>query len=454
MAESTAGGRECGPAFYDARLMAVTASSALPPRSAIATEAVAGVTTFFTMAYILVVNPTILSTQGTGMPFSGVLTATVLLCVSMTMLMGLYARLPYGVAPGMGLNAFFTYTIILQGGVPWPVALGIVFWAGVLFLVVSATPLRESVAMAIPEHLRAASAAGIGLLLTFIGLQNGGFVAANPATMVGVGPLDHRAVLTMVGVGVIVVLSRRENPLAFLASIATVSAAGWALGDVRVPERWLSAPDFTSVLFKLDVVGALQLSLVPSIVAIAMTDLFDSISSFIGVSQAAGLVDEKGQPLRLRQGLIVDSFATLGAGLLGTSSGTAYVESIAGIRMGGRTGLTAVVAALCFLPCLFIAPLAGAVPPYATSAVLLVVGVSMFRTVTRVGWDRLEEALPAYVAVVLIPLTFSITQGLLWGFVLHAALHALVGRARDVRPMLWGLAVLAAVLLVLEHTRH
>ena len=172
------------------------------------------------------------------------------------------------------------------------------------------------------------------------------------------------------------------------------------------------------------------------------------------MSQAAGLVDEKGQPLRLRQGLIVDSFATLGAGLLGTSSGTAYVESIAGIRMGGRTGLTAVVAALCFLPCLFIAPLAGAVPPYATSAVLLVVGVSMFRTVTRVSWDRLEEALPAYVAVVLIPLTFSITQGLLWGFVLHAALHALVGRARDVRPMLWGLAVLAAVLLVLEHTRH
>ena len=282
----------------------------------------------------------------------------------MTMLMGLYARLPYGVAPGMGLNAFFTYTIILQGGVPWPVALGIVFWAGVLFLLVSATPLRESVAMAIPEHLRAASAAGIGLLLTFIGLQNGGFVAANPATMVGVGPLDHRAVLTMVGVGVIVgaVAARAIRSPSWPASPRSAPPDGPS-ATFRVPERWLSAPDFTSVLFKLDVVGALQLSLVPSIVAIAMTDLFDSISSFIGVSQAAGLVDEKGQPLRLRQGLIVDSFATLGAGLLGTSSGTAYVESIAGIRMGGRTGLTAVVAALCFLPCLFIAPLAGAVPP-------------------------------------------------------------------------------------------
>ena len=435
--------------------MPVSASSALPPpRPAVITEAVAGVTTFFTMAYILVVNPTILSTQGTGMPFSGVLTATVLVCVSMTLLMGLYARLPYGVAPGMGLNAFFAYTIVLQGGVPWPVALGIVFWAGVLFLLVSATRLRESVALAIPPHLRSASAAGIGLLLTLIGLQNAGFVAASPATMIGAGPLDHRAVLTLVGLGVIVVLTRRQNPLAFLTSIAAVSAAGWAFGDVRVPEHWLSAPDFTSVLLELDVFGALQLSLVPSIVAIAMTDLFDSVSSFIGISQASGLVDERGQPLRLRQGLIVDAFATLGAGLAGTSPGTAYVESIAGIRMGGRTGLTAVFTALCFVPCLFIAPLAGAVPPYATSAVLIVVGVSMFQAVTRVSWERLEEALPAYVAVVLIPLTFSITQGLLWGFVLHAALYALAGRAREVRPMLWGLAALAAVLLVLEHTRR
>ena len=291
------------------------------------------------MAYILVVNPSILSTQGTGMPFSGVLTATVLLCVSMTLLMGLYARLPYGVAPGMGLNAFFTYTIILQGGVPWPVALGIVFWAGVLFLLVSATPLRESVAMAIPAHLRAASAAGIGLLLTFIGLQNGGFVAANPATMVGVGPLDHRAVLTMVGVAADRGAVAAPEPARVPGQHRRRSASpAGPTATSASPSSWLSAPDFSSVLLKLDIVGALQLSLLPSIIAIPMTDLFDSISSFIGVSQATGLVDEHGQPLRLREGLIVDSFATLGAGLLGTSSGTAYVESIAGIRMGGRTG--------------------------------------------------------------------------------------------------------------------
>ena len=174
------------------------------------TEIIAGITTFFTMAYIVIVNPTILSTEGTGMPFAGVLTATVLVCVASTLLMGVYADLPFGVAPGMGLNAFFTFTVVLQGAVPWPVALGMVFWAGVLFLLASATPLREAIALAIPQSLRRATAAGIGLLLTFIGLQNAGFVAANPATLVGVGPLDHRTLLTLLGIGIIVALARRR----------------------------------------------------------------------------------------------------------------------------------------------------------------------------------------------------------------------------------------------------
>lgn len=414
-------------------------------------ETIAGVTTFLTMAYIVVVNPAILSTEGTGMPFSGVLTATVLVCFSMTLLMGLYAKLPFGVAPGMGLNAFFAYTLVLQGGVPWPVALGIVFWAGVLFLVVSATSLRESVALAIPSSLRSATAAGIGLLLTFIGLQNAGFVAANPATIVGVGPLDHRALLTLVGILVIAHMSRRHSPFAYLMSIFVVTTAAWAGGWVDAPERWLSAPDFSSVFLKLDIMGALQLALVPAIVTLMMTDMFDSLSTFIGVSQATGFVDAEGRPKRLRQGLIVDALATLGSGLAGSSSGTAYVESVAGIRMGGRTGLTAVVTACCFLPCLFIAPAAAAVPPYATAAVLIMVGVAMFQTVTTVSFDRLEVAVPAFATLVLIPLTFSITQGILWGFILHAALHALAGRRHDVTGGAWLLAAVSAALLVLEH---
>ena len=414
-------------------------------------EIVAGVTTFLTMAYIVVVNPAILSSPGTGIPFSGALTATVLVCFSMTLLMGLYARLPFGVAPGMGLNAFFTYTLIINGGVPWPIALGIIFWAGVVFLLISATPLRERIAMAIPPSLRSATAAGIGLLLTFIGLQNSGFIAANPATMVGVGPLDHRALLTLAALLISVWLSRRDNPFAYLAGIAFVTAAAWLTGYVTPPASWFSAPDFSSVFFKLDIAGALKLSLVPAMITVMLTDLFDSLSTFIGVAQAANLVDEKGEPKNLRQGLIVDSFATLGAGLFGSSSGTAYVESIAGIRMGGRSGLTAVVMAFCFLPCLFIAPIAGAIPTYATSAVLILVGVSMFQAVTRVEFDRLEIAVPAFATLILIPLTFSITQGILWGFILHAALHAVAGRARDVAAPAWGLAVVGVALLIIEH---
>jgi adenine/guanine/hypoxanthine permease len=416
-------------------------------------EIIAGITTFLTMSYIVVVNPAILSTSGTGIPFSGALTATVMVCFTMTLLMGLYAKLPFGVAPGMGLNAFFAYTLVINGGIPWPVALGIVFWAGVLFLLVSATPLRERIAMAIPHTIRAATAAGIGLLLTFIGLQNSGFVAANPATLVGVGPLDHRVILTLLGLLVMVWLHRRNNPFAFLAGIGLVTAIAWIGGWVVPPSALVSAPDFTSVFLKLDIWGALQFALVPAMLTVMLTDLFDSLSTFVGVAEAAKLVDENGAPKNLRQGLVVDSLATLGAGLFGSSPGTAFVESIAGIRAGGRTGMTAVVTALCFLPCLFIAPLAAAIPPYATSGVLILVGVSMFQAVTRISFDRLEIAVPAFATLILIPLTFSITQGILWGFILHAALHAVVGRRREVSGAAWSLAAVSIALLVIEHAK-
>jgi AGZA family xanthine/uracil permease-like MFS transporter len=406
------------------------------------------------MAYIVVVNPLILSTEGTGMPAGGVLTATVLVCFTMTLLMGLYARLPFAVAPGMGINAFFAYTIILTQGVPWPVALGIVFWAGVLFLVVSVTPLRESIARAIPKNLRTATAAGIGVFLTFIGLQNAGLVAAHPVTLVRLGDLDHRALLMLLGLAVIALLVKWRSPFAYLAGIFVVTLAAWALGKVQTPQRFFSAPDFSSVFLKLDILGALRLSLLPAIIAVMFTDLFDSISTFIGVSQAAGMLDEEGHPRRLREGLIVDSWATLGAGLAGTSSGTAYIESTAGIEMGGRTGLTSVFTALCFLPCFFVAPLAAMVPPYATAAVLLMVGVSMFRSVAGLAFERLEDALPAFLTIILIPLTFSITQGILWGFITHAGLYLLAGRAREVHPIMYALALVAVGLLMIQHVKQ
>jgi len=402
------------------------------------------------MSYIVIVNPAILSSSGTGMPFTGVLSATVLVAFSMTLMMGLYARLPFAVAPGMGLNAFFTYTIVLQDKVPWQTALGIVFWAGILFLLISATPLRERIATAIPATLRLATAAGIGLLLTFIGLRNAGLIEPDAATMVRLGTIDYRSALLLVGLVTAVVLMRRENPLAFLSSIVVVALLSWALGYTKPPDQIVSLPDFSSVALELDVVGALRLSLLPAIVAILFTDLFDSLSTFIGVATAAGLTEPDGRPLNLRRGLIVDAFATLVAGLAGTSSGTAYVESIAGIRMGGRTWRASVVTALCFLPCFFVAPLAASVPTYATAPVLVLVGVAMFQMVSHIDFARVEDALPAFVTLVLIPLTFSITQGILCGFVLQALLYACVGRAREVPVSLWLLAALSAVLLFLR----
>jgi AGZA family xanthine/uracil permease-like MFS transporter len=429
--------------------MSATATTQPTQASTVYGDIVGGVTTFFTMAYIVVVNPSILSTPGTGMPFTGAMTATVLICFSMTLLMGLYARLPFAVAPGMGLNAFFAFTIVLQQHVPWQTALGMVFWAGVLFLVVSATPLRETIAMAIPPSLRLAAAAGIGLLLTLIGLRNAGLIEADPATLLRLGMLDHRAAFLLVGVLVAVMLQRRKNPLAYLTAIVLVTAAAWILGYARPPERLVSAPDFASAFLKLDIAGALQLALLPAIVSILFTDLFDSLSTFIGVASASGLTEPDGRPLNLRRGLIVDAMATLGAGLAGTSSGTAYVESIAGIRMGGRTGRASIVTALCFLPCFFIGPLAAAVPGYATAAVLILVGLSMFHSVTTLNFESIEDSLPAFMTIVLIPLTLSITQGILWGFLLHALLYAVVGRVRDVSPILWVLAALSAGLLLI-----
>lgn len=425
-----------------------------PTRVSKKTEILAGITTFLTMAYIVVVNPAILSTEGTGMSFTGVMTATVLLAFSMTLLMGLYAKLPFAVAPGMGINAFFTYSIILGQKVPWPIALGIVFWAGALFLLVSVTRLREQIAQAIPMNLRQASAAGIGVFLTFIGLKNSGFIVADPVTFVKFGTLNHSVVLTLVGLVLAAWLTGRRSPFAFLGSMVLVTILGWIGGWIQTPEKLVAPPDFSSVLFKLDVMGALNLAFVPAMIAILFTDLFDSISTFIGVSQAGGLLESDGSPKNLRQGLVVDSLATLGAGLLGTSSGTAYIESSAGIEMGGRTGLTAVVTALCFLPCLFLSPLAGMVPAYATAPVLILVGALMFRSVARLELARIEDALPAFLTVILIPLTFSITQGMLWGFVAHATLYAFAGRARELKPSTWAVAVLSAALLAHQGMGH
>ncbi len=410
-------------------------------------ELIGGLTTFLTMSYIIFVNPAILSTPGTGMSFSGVLTATVLLASSMTLLMGLYAKLPYAIAPGMGLNAFFTFTLVLGEKIPWPTALGLVFWSGIFFLVISLTPLREQIALALPKNIKIATASGIGFLLVFIGLKNAGIIIADPATFVTIGKMNETALYTILGLLLAIYFTLKKNPFAFLITIFSLSAIAFLRGKVSMPTEFFSSPDFTSVMFKLDIWDALRWSLLPAIISLMLTDLFDSISSFLGVARAANLMDEKGEPKNLKKALVVDAIATMSSGLLGTSSGTTFIESASGIQAGGRTGLSSVFTALFFLPCLFIAPLVVSIPAFATAPVLILVGFMMGRSILEVNQEEMESWLPALATTIIITLSFSISKGLMWGIFLHIMLKVFTGKTKEISPLLWGLGIVSILYL-------
>lgn len=413
-------------------------------------DVVGGLTTFFTMAYIIAVNPSILATNGTGLPFNGVLTASVALCFLMTLLMGLYAKIPFGVAPGMSLNAFFTYSIILGHQVPWPVALGMIFWSGIVFLAISMTPLRESIAMAMPASVRSGAATGIGLFLCFLGLKGMGLVQADPVTFVRAAPLTPQVILSIVGLFVGGALLLYRNPFAYLATIGGLTFLGLIFGFVKSPDTLLAMPDF-SLALKLDPIGALDPKYLGTILAVAFADLFDSVSTFVGVSDATDLMTEEEKPVKFRRGLIVDAIATFSASLLGTSPGTAYIESAAGIQAGARTGKAAVITAICFLPCFFLAPIVGIIPSLATAPILVLVGMSMFQMKGKINFSRIEDVLPGFLTMVLIPLTFSITQGILWGMVSHVVFYVIAGRRKEIPNLIFLLSFVCLVLIWLEN---
>ena len=419
-------------------------------KSFLKTEVFAGLTTFLTMAYIVIVIPSVLSTAGTGIPFSGSLTSTIVLTTVMTLFMGIYAKLPYAIAPGIGLNAFFVYSLILGNSVPAPVALGIVFWAGVLFLLVALSPLQVKIAHAIPENLRIAAATGIGLFLTFIGLRNGGIVVSDPATLVQLGSLNQETAFVFVGFCLMTVLLRKKSPFAFLSGILLITGLSLATGKTQLPTQWWSKPDFSSTFFKADFKGALSLVFLPSIFTIFFTALFDSISTFVAISYSGEMRDKNGQPLRLREGMIVSAWGSIAGSILGNSPGTSYIESAAGIEAGGRSGWTAIVAGLLFLPCLFLAPIVQVIPVSATAPVLVLVGAMMFRNVKSLQFSQFEDLVPAFLTIVLIPLTFSITQGILWGLITHSVLYLFTGRRKELSPALVILCLISAVLVVLE----
>jgi len=417
------------------------------------TEILAGVSSFLATAYIIIVNPAILSQA--GMPFSAVLTATVLVSFFSSLMMGLYARNPILVAPGMGLNAFFTFTAVLTMKISYQIALGAVFWSGIVFLLLSAFNIRTYIVQAIPKTLRYAIASGIGLFISMIGLANAKFVVSNPATIIGIGKLDASVLTFIVGLSISAVLLVKNVKGSILIGIVVTTLLAWPIGRwwggsnpiVNVTQL-VSMPDF-SLLFQLDILHSLQWSMVPIVFAFVFTDMFDSLSTFVGLSEAAGLVDENGEPRNIKKSLMVDAFSTTIAGLLGSSPGTAYIESAVGIEQGGRTGLTAITGAILFLPFLFLSPLVSAVPAIATAPALVLVGVFMMKPIIKINWIQLEEAIPAFIAMVFIPLTYSITQGIIWGFLSWTLLQVAAGKTKQISVALWITDIFAILALII-----
>lgn len=424
------------------------------------TEIIAGITTFLATMYIIVVNPAIIS--NTGMPFGGVLTATILVSAFSSIMMGFYAKNPIVVAPGMGLNAFFTYSVVLGMGIKWEVALGAVFWSGIIFLLLSIFKIRTKIVQAIPKQIRYAISAGIGLFITFIGFVNAKFIVDNPATLVSVAELNPIIVTFLIGLFItsILVIKRVKGALIYGIIATTILSIpiGRFYGDaaeinygVSTLVTWkgfVSMPDF-SVLLKLDFVESLKFSMLPVMFAFLFTDMFDSLSTFIGVAEAADLVDEKGEPRNIRKSLIVDAVSTTISGLFGTSSGTSYIESATGVEQGGRTGMTAVVTGLLFLPFMFFSPLLSMIPAIATAPALILVGVFMMKPVLKINWTEFDDAIPAFFGMILIPLTYSITQGIIWSFITWTIVKIAVGKKNEITPMLIVIDIFAILALVI-----
>jgi AGZA family xanthine/uracil permease-like MFS transporter len=419
-------------------------------------EVLAGITTFLTMSYIIIVNPQILSVA--GMDFSGVLTATILVCALSSILMGLYGNLPYGLAPGMGINAFFAFTLVKIQGIPWETALGAVFISGIIFIILSIFKVRRAIVAAIPLSLRRAIAAGIGLFIAFIGLKNAGFIVSNPATFVALGKLNAGVILFLIGLLITTLLIIYKVKSGLLIGIIATTVLAIPFGRlhflggplfVQLKGSIITFPNFSSVFFKLNIKDALTIGMIAPIFTFLFTDMFDSISTFVGISQVAGMLDDDGQPRNVGKALLVDAVSTTISGLVGSSSGTTYIESAAGVEEGGRTGLTAVVIGLLFLPFLFIANILKAVPIFATAPALVIVGVYMMEGIKEINFKDFEEGIPAFLGLILIPLTYSITQGIIWGFLSYTIIKMARGKFKEVHPMMYVISAFSILALIL-----
>ena len=397
------------------------------------TEIVAGITTFLTMSYIIIVNPNILTTA--GMDHDAVFVATCLAAFVGTLVMAFVANWPIGMAPGMGLNAFFTYNIVIGANFTWEQALGAVFISGLLFIILTVSGIRSWIVQGIPISLRSAIVAGIGLFLGFIALSSAKIVVESPATLVTLGDVKSpEAMFAILGFLIIVMLETLRVRGAILLGILAVTVLSIFTGHTAAPESIVSLPPSLAPTFlKLDIAGALHYGLAYIILALILVEIFDATGTLLGVAKRANLIEE-GKPNRLNRALFADSTAIMAGSLLGTSSTTAYAESVAGAQAGGRTGLTALTIAILFLLALFFAPIAKIVPAYATAPALVFVACLMLREVGEINWEDVTESVPAALTVVSIPLTYSIATGLAFGFISYAIIKLVTGRWRDLHP--------------------
>jgi AGZA family xanthine/uracil permease-like MFS transporter len=414
--------------------------------SSVKTEIIAGITTFMTMAYIIFVNPIILSDpNGAGMDFQSVMVATCVASAFTTLIMAFVANYPIALAPGMGMNVFFSYEIAKGMGVPWQVCLGIVFLSGVIFILLTLVGLREKIFYAVPDSMKYSIPAGIGIFIAFIGMKNAGIIVGNPGTLVHVGDLKNKtAIITIVGLLITAVLSsRRVRGAIFIGLIATAIISVLS-GNVTFSGKVLEIPSMSATFFKLNIKDAVRLDYLTPVVIFLFFAMFDAIGTLIGVGEKAGLIRE-GEFTRLNRALFVDATGSIIGSICGTSTVTCYIESSAGVAEGGRTGLSNVVTAILFLLAMFFTPLAEIFTQSVVAPALIVVGAMMMETAKKISWEDFSEALPAFLTIVSMPLTFSITTGLTFGFVSYTVVKLLSGKGRDVH---WLLYLITGIIII------
>lgn len=415
--------------------------------STVKQEIIGGITTFLAMSYIIFVNPAILGDA--GMDRGALITVTCLASALATLLSGVWANAPFALAPGMGLNAFFTYTLVLGKGVPWQTALGIVFISGFFFLILSIGGIREKIANAIPLPLKIAVGGGIGMFITLIGLKNMGVVVANDATLVALGPITTTVLIGIVGLIVSMVLEIERVKGGMLIGILVSTILAFITGNVDVPSQFISMPPSAApIAMKLDIIGALKLSLIGPIFSFMFVDLFDTLGTLISCSKQMGMVDEKGHIQGLGKMLYTDVSATIAGAMMGTSTVTTFVESAAGVAIGARTGFASVITALMFIGALFFSPIVGVVPAYATAPALIIVGGYMFKNVKDLDFTDMKSLFPAFIIIVAMPLTYSISIGLSLGFLAYILLHLVTGDFKKINFTLLFIGALCFVNLV------